>query len=384
MAPVRVLHIIGKMERGGVETWLMQLLRNLDRARIHMDFLALDPGPAHFDAEIRSLGSRVIVDAAPPSPIRFAWRLYRVLRAGRYDVVHCHVHSFSGYVLGIARLAGVPIRIAHSHSNTSQREQGAGPVRRLYLASMRAAIWRYGTRGLGASQECAAVLFGAGWRDDPRWGVLYCALDFSPFRAPVDRAAVRAELGIPADAFVVIHVGRFDEPKNHRFLLRIAAEVLRGEPRAHFLLVGDGPLHPVTREEAVRLGIRDRVLFAGVRPDVPRLLRACDLFLLPSLREGLPLVGLEAQAAGLPIVLSDHVTRELEVVPGLFGRRSLSDPPEAWAATLISMLHGPRPKPEDALAAMECSDFSLQRSLHLLDRLYGLTPASERSGAEGA
>jgi len=373
MAAVRVLHVVGQMKRAGIETWLMQLLRNMDRSRVQQEFLACHPGAGDYDPEIRSLGSDVIPCVGPSHPFRFGRRLLGILRERKYDVVHSHVHHYSGFVLGIARHAGVPIRIAHSHSDTSREDEDAGPLRRVYLASMKAAIRRHGTRGVAVSEVAAAALFGPRWRDDPRWGVMHCALDYSAFRAPIDREAVRAELGLPAGALAVGHVGRFDQGKNHGFLLRIAVDVLRREPQACFVLVGEGPLRQSIEAEAARLGIRDRVLFTGVRVDVPRLLLACDLFLLPSLYEGLPLVGLEAQAAGLPIVLSDNITRELAVVPSLFAWRSLAEPTEAWAETVVTMLHGPRMSPGDSLALLERSDFSLQRSMHLLARLYGAT-----------
>jgi glycosyltransferase involved in cell wall biosynthesis len=294
-------------------------------------------------------------------------------------VVHSHVHHFSGLVLAVARHAGVPGRIAHSHLDTSREDERAGRVRRLYLASMKAAIHRYATNGLAVSEVAAVALFGARWRDDPRWGVMYCALDFSAYRSRIDRAALRGALGLPPGALGVVHVGRFDHQKNHPLLVKIAAEVLRREPRAYFVLVGDGPQRPAVEAEVARLRIGNRVLFAGVRSDVPQILRACDLFLLPSLFEGLPLAGLEAQAAGLPVVLTDTITRELAVIPELLVWRSLSDPPDVWADTVVAKLRGPRPEPHEALSAMERSQFNLAQSMDILEDIYGAS-----SGARGA
>lgn len=370
-APRRVLHVVAQMVRcGGAETWLMQLLRGMDPHRVQMDFLVGLPEAGHYDAEIRSLGSKVILCPNPSRPLGYASRLGAVLREGRYDVVHSHLHHYSGFVLGIAKDAGVPIRIAHSHSDTALADRRAGLLRHLYLAGMKAAIRRHATHGLAVSQSAAVALFGPRWREDRRWSVLHCALDFSRFRAPFDRAVVRAGLGLPAEARVIGHVGRFDVEKNHRFLLRIAAEVLRRDPAARFVLVGDGPLRRATEAEATRLGIRDRLVFTGIRSDVPDLLRSMDLFLFPSLYEGLPLAGLEAQAAALPIVLSDVITRELVLVPDLFAWRSLADPPEAWATTVLDALQGRGRAPDHALALIERTDFSLGRSLPVLQGIY--------------
>jgi glycosyltransferase involved in cell wall biosynthesis len=371
--PVRVLHVVARMNRGGVETWLMQVLRNLDPLRVRMDFLVTQAEPGHYDAEIAALGSAVLPCESPSNPPRFARRLLALLRErGPYDVLHSHVHHFSGFVLGVARRAGVPVRVAHSHLDTRRLDGEAGIARRLYLAGMRAALRRYATHGLAVSDAAAAALFGERWRDDRRWEVARCGLDFGAFRGAAEAAAVRAELGVPRDAFVLGHVGRFDEQKNHPLLIRIAAAVIRREPRARLVLVGDGPLRPLVEAYAERLGIREQVVFGGIRADVPRVLRSFDVFVFPSLREGLPLVGLEAQAAGLPIVLSDAITRELVVVPELFTWRSTEDPVESWAEAVLSAARR-RVDASDAVAALEQSEFSLSRSLSGLLDVYERT-----------
>ncbi len=360
------------MNRGGVETWLMQVLRRADPARFEMDFLVTRGERGQYDDEILARGSRVLPCPQPRDPVAFARQFLRILRErGPYDVVHSQVHHFSGFVLGLARCARVRTRIAHSHSDTSALDAAAGVSRRLYLRTMKAALRRYATHGLAASEAAAAALFGRDWRQDGRWRICHCGIDLSPFRDPLDAGAVRAELGLPVSALVVGHVGRFDVPKNHTFLLRVAADVIRREPRAFFVLVGDGPLRERIEREARRLSVRHRVMLTGVRSDVPRLLRAFDAFLLPSTREGLPLVGLEAQAAGLPVVLTDTITRELAVVPGLFSWRSLSEPPSSWADAVIAALARGRATQAVVLGVLEQSDFALQRSLRTLELVYG-------------
>lgn len=372
MAPVRVLHVVGQMNRGGVETWLLQVLRRADRARVQMDFLTTLDGRGQYDAEVVAAGGRVLPCPCPREPVGFARWMLRILKdAGPYDVVHSHVHHFSGAVLGVARCGRVATRVAHSHSNTSALDAAARPVRRLYLRAMEAAVRANATAGLAASADAAASLFGPRWREDRRWRVCHCGIDLSPFRAPLDREAVRAELGLAPSALVVGHVGRLDVPKNHAFLLRVAAEVVRRDPRASFVLVGEGPLRAAIERQAAELGLRDRVVLTGTRPDVPRLLRAFDAFLLPSSREGLPLVALEAQAAALPIVLTDSITRELVVYDELFSWRSLSDPPSSWAAALLAAVARRPPPASEALALLERSDFALDRSVRTLEEVYG-------------
>jgi glycosyltransferase involved in cell wall biosynthesis len=335
-----------------------------------MEFLVTRGDPGHYDAEIHARRSAVIPCELTSNPARFARRLLAVLRErGPYDVVHSHVHHFSGFILALARLAGIPVRIAHSHLDTQRLDAESGLRRRLYVKLMSAALHLFATHGLAVSGPAAAALFGPRWRDDDRWAISRCGLDFGAFRERAEVSSVRAELGLPADALVLGHVGRFELQKNHALLVKIAAAAFRRDPSVFLVLVGDGPLRASVEADAASLGIRERIAFAGIRADVPRVLRAFDVFVFPSVREGLPLVGLEAQAAGLPIVLSDSITRELVVIPELFTWRSPADSPESWADAVLAAARGPAPV-VDAVAALEWSEFSLSQSLPALLEVY--------------
>lgn len=335
---IRILHVVGGMNRGGVETWLMHIMQHIDCNRYQMDFLVHTTQPGAYDDKIRALGSKIIPCLHPSQPRLYARNFKRILREyGPYDIIHSHVHHFSGYVLRLAHQVGIPTRIAHSHNDTSSIEARAGMYRRLYLALTRWWIFRYATLGLGCSRDALANLFGSTWETDPRWRVLYYGIDLTPFQDFVNPIAVRTELGIPADAFVVGHVGRFDEQKNHKFLVEIAAEVAKREPKMRLLLVGDGPLRPGIEQKVAQLGLTDRLIFAGIRSDTPRLmLGAMDLFLFPSLHEGLPLVLLEAQAAMLPCIFSNAITEEVEIAKPLMQRICLSQPASAWADAILA------------------------------------------------
>ncbi len=371
--PIRILHVLGMMERGGAETWLMHILRMIDRDRYQMDFLVHITEPQDYDDEIRALGSAVILCPHTRQPLRYARDCLRVLKEhGPYDVVHSHVHRYSGLVLRLAKRAGVPVRIAHSHLDASASEAQASLPRKAYATLMHHWIERTMTDGLSVSHQAAADLFGPGWESDSRHRMLFCGIDMEPFSQPPCHAAVRAALGIPEDAFVVGHVGRFTEQKNHALLLAIAAETLALAPDTRFLLIGDGELRAVMEERAAQLGIADRVIFAGLRPDVPQLmLGAMDAFLLPSLYEGLPLVLMEAQAAGLPCVFSDTISHEADIVPSLVSRRALTTPPRAWAETLLAVRAAiPAITREEAFAIAEQTPFNVRTSWNLLEQVY--------------
>jgi glycosyltransferase involved in cell wall biosynthesis len=371
--PIRILHVVGGMNRGGVETWLMNVLRHIDRDRFQMDFLVHTEKPCPYDDEARVLGSKIIPCLSPSKPWLYARNFKRILREyGPYDIVHSHVHHFSGYVLYLAKQAGVPIRIAHSHNDTSAIDAKAGLHRRLYLTLTKWLIDRYATLGLAASYKVATVLFNRAWKTDSRWQILYCGVDLTPFRELVDSVAIRAEFGIPADAFVVGHVGRFEEEKNHQFLIDIVAEIAQREPKMHLLLIGDGSLRSEIQQKVIQNGLANRVTFAGLRPDIPQLmLGAIDLFLLPSIYEGLGLVLIEAQAAGLPCVFSDVVPEEANAVKPLVRRVSLSKSASDWAEAVISARSAASTITQaDTLAVLENSPFNIAVSVQKLTELY--------------
>jgi glycosyltransferase involved in cell wall biosynthesis len=380
----RVLHIVGGMNRGGVETWLMHVLRHIDRERFQMDFMVHTAQPCSYDNEVRALGGRILPCLHPNQPWRYAKNFRRIVAAyGPYDIVHSHVHHYSGYTLRLAQRAGIPMRIAHSHNDASPQDISPSPSRWIYMTTTERFIRRYATIGLAASGKAAEALFGREWQHSSFCRLLYYGIDLAPFRAQAD-ASVRAALQLPPDAFVIGHVGRFDEQKNHRFLLEIFRSVADADPRTSLLLIGDGPMRPAIERRVAELGLMGRVVFAGIRADVPRvLLGALNVFVMPSLHEGLPLAGLEAQAAGLPCVFADSITAELDVVPQLLTRLRLSDSSSDWARVLLAKREQAPPITQDeALAVMEASPFDIRRSAAELARLYETVAASSatRSG----
>jgi glycosyltransferase involved in cell wall biosynthesis len=369
---IRVLHIVGGMNRGGIETWLMHVLRHIDRERFQMDFMVHTAEPCSYDNEVRALGGRILPCLHPNRPWHYARNFRRTVAAyDPYDIVHSHVHHYSGYTLRLAERAGIPIRIAHSHNDASPQDISPSPLRWIYLTTTKRFIRRFATIGLAASGKAAEALFGPEWQRSSFCRLLYYGIDLAPFRAQVG-ASVRAALQLPANAFVIGHVGRFDQQKNHVFLLEIFRCIADADSRSRLVLIGDGPLRPAIEQRVAELGLTGRVVFAGIRADVPRvLLGAVNVFVMPSLHEGLPLAGLEAQAAGLPCVFADSITAELEVVPQLVTRLRLSDSSSDWARVLLAKRDQAPPitQPE-ALTIIETSPFDIRRSAVELARLY--------------
>lgn len=376
--PRRVLHILGSLNRGGAETWLLHALRHMDHDDVEQDFLVHQAEPGVYEDEVRALGSKIHRCLNPQRLWQYGQQLKKVLTEhGPYDAVHSHVHFYSGHILRIARRCGVPMRIAHSHNDTSHFDNQAGLARRMYLRLMGHWIAKHATHGLAASGKAAVSLFGANWQSDPRYRILFCGVDLQPFEQPVDVNTVRAEFGWSDQHFVVGHVGRFDEQKNHPYLIQIFAEIARQRPEARLLLVGIGDRQPEIKALVSQLGLAERVAFAGTRPDVPRLmLGAMDVFALPSLFEGLPLVLVEAQAAGLPCFVSDVIAPETTLVAPLMRQLSLQSNPARWAEAILT--ERPQFDRSRAYELVASSPLNIQNSARELQQLYRATTPDQR------
>lgn len=375
---IRILHVLFVLDSGGIEKYLIDVLRHIDRDRFHLDFVAhVIPAASPYIEEIRSLGSQVILCPDPRQNLRHPWQYIhafnQILRQyGPYDIIHSHTGFFDGVVLRLASKAGIPIRITHTHTDTAAIMGRGGFVRRIYYTLMKSWVNRYATVGLGMRQNLIADMFGLVRDADPRWQVIEYGIDLTAFQVQIDRTMMRNELGIPQDAFVIGHVGRFSGEKNHQFILDVAAQTIQREPKMYLLLVGDGSQRPTIEQKAVKLGLSDRVIFTGVRSDIAQLmLGAMDVFLFPSLYEALGFVRLEAQACGLPCIVSDTVPEEGDVVKSLVQRISLSQPASVWSEMILNTRHTKaRITQSEALDLVKQSRFNIQNCIKNLEKLY--------------
>lgn len=296
--PVRVLHVFGAMDRGGAETRTLEIMRRLDPHRVRFDFCVLSGRAGAYAAEIEALGGRVIGCPLPGALLR----LPGVLRRGGWNVVHSHVHHFSGAVLLAAWHAGVPRRVAHLR--TSATDVAAPWSRRAYTTGMRRLIDATATHVLAVSEAAMEAFYGTQWHADPRRVVRYNGVEPARFQTPFDRDAVRRALSVAPHEHLLLHVGNFHPAKNHDMLLAVAARLADRAVPFVLALAGDGPGRPTIERAIAQRGLSRMVRVLGSRNDVADLLRAADCFVLPSLWEGLPGALLEALAAGVPVVAS--------------------------------------------------------------------------------
>ncbi|MGO4108787.1 glycosyltransferase family 1 protein [Paenibacillus sp. YAF4_2] len=372
---IKVLHVVGRMHPGGIETLLMNVYRNIDRDKYEFHFAVQSPEPSFYDEEIRELGGTIFVQPPPKDGIRsFRKQLMENMnKYGPYAAVHSHVFGFSGYVLKLADKLGVPVRISHSH-NTSD-SKSSSPLRNIYRSYMRGLIRRHSTDMLGCSRAACESLFGSSCWKDGRVDVFPNAITLAPYESLVqeNRQELRRRFGVSDDELLIGHIGRFSKQKNHALLLDSFAFLVKQRPKSRLLLCGDGPLKPEMERKAKELGVADKVSFLGLRKDVPELLGALDAFVLPSLYEGLGIVLIEAQAAGVPCLISEGVPREADLRIGLIERLAVNDSPERWAEAMASLAerkgHGGGEWQARAAALGE-RGYDIRVSAAKLERLY--------------
>lgn len=327
--PVRVLQVVTYMGRGGLETMLMNYYRHFDRSKVQFDFLVHRDFEADYDEEIRSFGGRIYhMPRLIPWSGSYRNKLKQFFREHPgYQMVHVNQDCLSSVALQCAQECGVPVRIAHSH-NSSQNINLKYPIKMFY----RRQIPEYATDLFACSEEAGKWMFG-----NHPFQIIPNAIELSSYVFNKEtRKEVRENLSMN-DTFLIGHVGRFRAQKNHRFIINVFASVLKKCPEAKLLLVGDGEKLEENKELARKLKIDDKVIFAGARGDVNRLLQAMDVYLFPSLFEGLPLSLIEAQAAGLPCLISDRVPESAILVKGLVSVVSLEQSADEWAKKLLHM-----------------------------------------------
>lgn len=335
MEPIRILHVVGRMDRGGIETFLMNVYRKIDREQIQFDFLAhYGKENADYNEEIRSMGGRIYEMPAIKTPEGARYHMFFKYRKAlneffaehqEYNVIHGHMTNTAAIYMPIARKHGVEYRIAHSHQGKAMNGL-AGFVTDL----MSAPIPKLSTHWFACSEAAAQWIFSQKSIDEGKVTMVKNGIDTARFAySPQVRREVREELGV-GDSFLIGHVGNFHYPKNQAFLLEVMKEMLVQRPDTRLCLVGFGIDREPVMQKAQEMGLGDRVLFPGVRKDINRLMQAFDLFVLPSFFEGLPLVSVEAQTAGLPCLFSDAVSAEADIT-GNVTYLPLSAGAKGWA-----------------------------------------------------
>lgn len=336
--PVRVAQIIGKWVGGGVESVVMNYYRNIDRNKIQFDFICDSDSTNIPYKEIESLGGKVILCPPYQKIFKYIKELKKIFKENEYKVVHSNINALSVFPLYAAKKAGVPIRIAHSHSTSNKKEWKKNLLKNI----LRPLSKKYSTHYFACTEHAGRWLFGDKTFDRGLVTVINNGIDVESyaFNKKV-REEKRNELNIKDTDLVIGHIGRFMKQKNHEFVIDIFNELYKENKNYKLMLIGQGPLQDEIKQKVKDLGIEDAVMFLGQKTDVNKYYQAMDLFLFPSLYEGLGMVFVESQSAALPSIASTEVPKIAKVSDRAYFI-GLDQPVKVWTDKIEKVINQDR------------------------------------------
>ena len=356
--PIRVLQVVTYMGRGGLETMLMNYYRNIDRDKVQFDFLTHRDERWDYDDEIESLGGKIYhLPKLNPFSKNYLNALDKFFKEHKeYQIVHCHQDCLSGVVLKVAKKNGVKFTIAHSHNANQDKN-----LKYLIKLFEKRKIPKYADKLFACGNEAGRWMF-----NTDNFEVLNNAIDTDLYTYNAEKASkVKKEFGIE-NKFVVGHVGRFNPQKNHEFLIDVFNEIQKIKEDSVLMLVGDGDLRQEIEQKVQDLGLSEKVIFTGIRSDVNDLMQGMDVFLFPSLYEGLGLVLIEAQASGLKCIISDTIPKDGIITDDVLSL-SLNQSPVIWANEVLKYQGYKR---IDNKELIEKADYDIKNNAKKLEQFY--------------
>lgn len=349
---------------GGVESVVMNYYRNIDRDKIQFHFLCDEDSTDIPYDEIEKLGGKVII--IPPYQRLFEYQkeLYRIFKENNYKIVHSHISTLSVFPLRVAKKAVVPIRIAHSHSTSNKKEWKRNLIKNILRPFSKV----YANVFFGCSQLSGKWLFGNKAFLNGKIKIINNAIDLEKFKFNKEkRNEIRKEIGLDEDTILIGHIGRFVTQKNHEFLIEVFNDIYKGRKNSKLILIGQGNLKEKIVKKVEELGLKDNVIFTGQINNVSDYYNAMDIFILPSLYEGLPVVGIEAQANGLLCEFSTDMTKETKVL-NTTRFISLKETPENWAKIILEDYKNFKRK--DSFDEMTENNFNIIKEAKKLEEYY--------------
>lgn len=366
---IKILQKTASMNAGGIEKFLINVEEKINKYEFQFDYFLNSADEQFYSEKIRKLGGQIFAPKWKDNKIinilNRCIKFYKFLKVNKYDIVHINEPLLASSIYAfLAKFAGVKNIIVHSHNDHSAEKFNF--IQSLLNKLARYIIIHNADYYFACSDLAAKWLFGKNVLTNEKYYKIANGIDSEKYTFNAEiRNKMRKSMNIENN-FIIGHVGRFFEQKNHKFLLKIFKEFLKYEPQAILLLVGDGPLRKEIEEEIIKSKLNDKVILLGVRNDVPELLMAMNIFVFPSLYEGLPVVCIEAQASGLECLLSKNITEEVN-----FGRcryLSLDESPEQWAKLIYNKKNnGNEQKRENIITNTE---FDINISIKWIEKFY--------------
>lgn len=334
--PIRILHVVTRMDAAGLETLIMNFYRNIDRNKVQFDFLTHRSDKGFYDDEILSLGGKIY---NVPSINPFHHHTY--IKAldnffdnhNEYRIIHSHINTFSMYPLRSAMKHKIPVRISHSHIANAKKSLFKIP----FVLYTKSHLKEYATNFFACSDMAGKWMFGDSITTNSKYVVLKNAIDTKKY-LPQSEIRVKLRKALQCDdKFVLLHVGRFTEQKNQQFIVKIAKRLSNSYKNILFLLVGEGPLKIKIEQSVKKEGLDNYIKFLGVRKDINQLMMAADCFLFPSKYEGLGIVAIESQTANLPTLVSNALPEEANISPLYY---ALPLELDIWCDMILQSING--------------------------------------------
>lgn len=366
---IRVLNVFGIMNMGGAETMMMNVYRNIDKSKIQFDFLCLSEETGDYEEEIKSLGGR-IYKIFPPSKSGYVQHIKDIIEVcktyGPYQAIHIPTMFHSGIVCLAAYIAKVPIRIVHSHSAS---EEGRSIKRTVYNFICRRLINIFSTVKIACGEAARDFLFGKSKKSKKQVIILKNGINIETF-SDVDKDKVlemKKQFKIKENEFIIGHVGRFVKVKNHKFFIKLAKAMK--EMNLKILLVGDGELKKSIENKIRENKLEDKFILTGKRNDVNIMMSMIDVFVMPSLYEGFPMVLIEALATGKNCVVSDSISKEVDIDKGSIDFVNLNDDIQIWIDKILKQLKR-KVDIKSRIKVLEEKGFSIDKTVQILTKIY--------------
>lgn len=360
---IRVLQIGMTDTLGGIETFLINYYRNIDKSKIQFDFINIYSNNLCFQDEIEQSGGKVYkVANYYKHPFKYITEVKKIIKENDYQVIHCNMNSaVMLYPLIAAKMAKAKMIISHSHNASSDK----GIIKKILHNINKHFIPCFANMYFACSNKAGDWFFSKKVMNSGRYQVINNGIDINKFSYNENiRKNKRKELNISEDTIIIGHVGRFSIQKNHKYLIKVFNEIYKRNNKTVLLLIGVGPLMEKIKEQVKELNLNKAVIFLNKRTDLDELYQAMDLFVLPSLYEGLPLAGVEAQTSGLKCVFSDNITEEVKILDTTIFV-DLKENPEEWAKKILDLISSNNERKK-----IETNSFDIKNNAKILEEIY--------------
>ena len=370
--PIRILHVVTRMSRAGAETMLMNYYRNIDRSKVQFDFLVHRTDIGDYDEEIRELGGR-IYKLKPINYFKlkaYKKKLSKIFIDSNYQIVHSHLNATSSIILNIAKHNNIPVRIAHSHTNLSDvnlismikgKNSWEDFLKKTIKNYLKKDITNKANYYFACEEKAGIWLYG-----NKKFEIINNAIDANKFK--YDKTASitnKKKIGVFGKK-VYGHIGNFSEAKNYPFLINVFKEILAIDKDSILLLIGKGKNYELIKQQVEKMKLQDNIIFLGLQKDIPYFLQAMDVFIFPSIYEGLPVTLIEAQAAGLKCFVSDVVDKKVDIT-GLIDFISLKKNAKQWAEQILKNKDYSRTNTYDKIVA---NGYDIKENAKQLEKFY--------------